>query len=47
VEAKADVDGVGEEVRHALREDDAIGRSHRVARRTLTPPLPGTPTVRW
>jgi hypothetical protein len=26
--AKADVDGVGEDVRHALREDDVIGRSH-------------------
>jgi hypothetical protein len=45
--AKADVDGVGEDVRHALREDEAIGRSHRVARRALTLPLPGVPTVRW
>jgi hypothetical protein len=39
--------GVGEDVRHAPREDDAVGRSHRVARRTLTQPLPGAPTVRW
>jgi hypothetical protein len=38
---------VGEEVRHALREDDVVGRSHRVARRTLTLPLPGAPTVKW
>jgi hypothetical protein len=35
------------EVRHALREGDTVGRSHRVARRTLTQPLPGAPTVRW
>jgi Mrp family chromosome partitioning ATPase len=42
-----DVDGVGEDVRHALREDDAVGRSNRVARRTLTQPLHGVPTVRW
>jgi hypothetical protein len=27
--------GVGEDIRHALREDDVVGRSHRVARRTL------------
>jgi hypothetical protein len=27
-----------EDVRHAFREDDAVGRSHRVARRTLIPP---------
>jgi hypothetical protein len=26
--AEADVDEVSEDVRHALREDDAIGRSH-------------------
>jgi hypothetical protein len=41
------VDGVGEEVRHATREGDAVDRSHRVARRTLTQPLPGAPTTRW
>jgi hypothetical protein len=32
------VDGVGEDVRHSLQEDDAVGRSHRVARRTLILP---------
>jgi hypothetical protein len=37
--AKADVDGIGEDVHHALREDDSVSRSHRVARRTLTPYL--------
>jgi hypothetical protein len=26
--AKADVDGVSEDVLHALRDDDAVGRSH-------------------
>jgi hypothetical protein len=31
---KVDVDGVGEDVRHALQKDDAVGRSHRVARKT-------------
>jgi hypothetical protein len=36
--AEADVDGVGEDVRHALWEDDAVGQSHRVARRTLIHP---------
>jgi hypothetical protein len=35
------------DVCNALREDDAVGRSHQVARRTLTQPLPGVPTVRW
>jgi hypothetical protein len=45
--AKVDDNGVGEEFRHALREDDDVGRSHRVARRTLTLPLRGMPTVRW
>jgi hypothetical protein len=29
--AEADVDGVGKDVRHALRKDDTVGRSHRVA----------------
>jgi hypothetical protein len=33
--AKADVDGIGEDARHALREDDIVGRSHQVARRIL------------
>jgi hypothetical protein len=36
--AEADVDGIGEDVRCALWEDDVIGRSYRVARRTLIPP---------
>jgi hypothetical protein len=27
-----------EDARHALREDDDVGPSHRVARRTLIPP---------
>jgi hypothetical protein len=35
------------DVCNALREDDAVGRSHQVARRTLTQPLPDAPTVRW
>jgi hypothetical protein len=26
-----DVDGIGEDVRHTLWEDEAVGRSHRVA----------------
>jgi hypothetical protein len=42
-----DVDGIGEEVRYALWEDDVVGRSHRVARRTLISPVPGAPTIRW
>jgi hypothetical protein len=36
--AKADVDGVGEDVRHALREDDVVGLPCKVptmARETL------------
>jgi hypothetical protein len=47
IEPKQMSTGVGEDVLHALREDDAVGRSHRVARRTLTLPLPGAPTARW
>jgi hypothetical protein len=31
----------------ALREDNVVGRSHRVVRRILTLPLLGAPTVRW
>jgi hypothetical protein len=45
--AEADVDRDGEDVRHALREDDAVGRSHRVARRTLDSSPTWAPTVRW
>jgi hypothetical protein len=30
--------GLREDVRQALRQDDAVGRSHEVARRTLIPP---------
>jgi hypothetical protein len=33
--SRADVNGIGEDVRHALQEDDVVGWSHRVARRTL------------
>jgi hypothetical protein len=33
--AKTDVDGVGEDVRCALQEDDTVGQSYRVTRRTL------------
>jgi hypothetical protein len=35
---EADVNRIGEDVCHALREDDAGSRSHEVARRTLIPP---------
>jgi hypothetical protein len=36
--AKVNVNRIGEDIRHALREDDAICRSHRVAQKTFIPP---------
>jgi hypothetical protein len=35
MEPKQISDGIDEDVRHSLREDDAVDRSYRVARRTL------------